>query len=182
MHIDFEISEQDFLDAQRLATKNSSLRIVRWTRLVLPLFGLSLLIFLIHGTATQGFSVRLIPGLAVCLFFISVPLLNRRTQKKLYAKSTAMHGRLSLDADDDGMQFGGQTFSSKMSWSHFGKFFEDEKVFVLYQQNQRVFSSVPKRTLSPEQITTLRQYLQRNVSSGGSKPATNGGVQPPQRV
>jgi len=109
MHIDYEISEQDFLDAQRLAIKNSSLRIVRWTLLVLPLFGLSLLIFLIHGTATQGFSVRLIPGLAVCLFFISVPLLNRRTQKNLYAKSTAMHGRLSLDADDDGMQFGGQT-------------------------------------------------------------------------
>jgi len=93
-----------------------------------------------------------------------------------------MHGRLSLDADDDGMRFEGQTFSSKVSWSHFGKFLEDDEVFVLYQQNQRIFNTVPKRSLSPEQITTLRQYLERNIRSGGSKPATNGGVQSPERI
>jgi hypothetical protein len=96
MHIDYEISEQDFLDAQRLAIRKSAVRLVRWNRLVLPLFGVALLIFLIHATATQGFSVRSIPGLAVCLFFISVPLLNKRTQRNLYAKSTSMHGRLFL--------------------------------------------------------------------------------------
>lgn len=169
MHIDYEISEQDFLDAQRLAIRNSSVRLIRWNPLVLPLFGVLLLIFLIHGTAAQGFSVRLIPGLAVCLFFISVPLLNRRTQRKLYAKSPSVHGRISLDANDDGMQFRGHTFCSKVSWSHFGKFFEDDKVFVLYQQNQQIFNTVPKRSLSPEQVTTLRQYLERNISSPGFK-------------
>jgi hypothetical protein len=55
MQIEYEISEQDFIDAQRLAIKNSPVRLVRWTRWVLPLFGVALLIFLINVVVMQGF-------------------------------------------------------------------------------------------------------------------------------
>jgi len=133
VQIEYEISEQDFMDAQRLAIRNSPMRLVRWTRWVLPLFGVGLLVFLINAVAKQGFSVRAVPGLAFCLFFISLPLLNRNTQKKLYAKTTSMHGKLSLEASEEGLQFRGPSFSSQVGWSNFCKFFEDEKSFVLYQ-------------------------------------------------
>jgi hypothetical protein len=52
-------------------------------------------------------SVRMLPGLTFSLFFLFIPLLNRRKQKTLYAKSNALHGRLTLDVDDSGIQFGG---------------------------------------------------------------------------
>jgi hypothetical protein len=162
MQIEYAISEQDFMDAQRLAIRNSPMRLVRWTRWVLPLFGVGLLIFLINAVVKQGFSMRAVPGLAFCLLFISLPLLNRNNQKKLYAKTTSMHGKLSLEASDEGLQFRGPSFSSQVGWSNFCKFFEDEKSFVLYQ-NSQVFNIVPKRGLSPDQVTSLRGYLDQKI-------------------
>jgi len=166
VHVDYEISEQDFMDAQRLAVRKSSVRLIRWTRLVLPLFGLFLLVFLVISAVTQGFSDRFIPGFAISLMFLSIPLLSWRTQKKMYANSPSMHGTLSLDVNDEGIQFGGKTFSSKVSWSHFARFLEDNKAFVLYQQNQRIFNIVPKRNLSLEQVAAFRQYLESKLTAG----------------
>ena len=68
MHVDYEISEKDYLDGQRLAIKNSSVRMIRWTRFVLPSFGAILAVFLVQVLMTQGFSVRVIPGMAFILF------------------------------------------------------------------------------------------------------------------
>jgi hypothetical protein len=39
MHIDYEVSEKDFLQAQDLAMKKSPLWIMRWARLLFPLAG-----------------------------------------------------------------------------------------------------------------------------------------------
>ena len=162
MQIEYEISEQDFINGQRLAIKNSPKLLVRWSRLMLPLFGVALLLFLLNAVKQQGFSWRVIPGLAFCLMFIALPLLNRSTQRRLYAKATVMHGRLLLGVDEGGLSFHGPTFSSQVGWSNFRKFFEDEDSFVLYQ-NQQVINIVPKRKLAPEQITALRGYFERNI-------------------
>ena len=159
MQIEYEISEQDFIDAQRLAIKNSSARVVRW---LFPLFGLAMLAFLVNAGIEQGVSWRFLPGLLFSLFFISIPLLRKRELKRVYAKNTAMHGRLSLAADEDGLRFQGPTFSSQIGWQNFSRFFEDEKSFVIYH-NSRVFNPVPKRSLAPEQIKTLREYLERKI-------------------
>jgi len=166
MQIEYKISEQDFIDAQRLAIRNSPQRLVRWTRWVLPLFGVGLLIFLITAVARQGFSVRMVPGAAFIVFFISLPLLNRNAQKKLYAKTKSMHGKLSLEASEQGLQFRGPTVSSQVGWSNFYRFFEDEKSFVIYQ-NPQVFNIVPKRELSPDQINSFRAYLDQKISRSG---------------
>jgi hypothetical protein len=54
MHVDYEVSEKDFLEAQKLAIKKSPFRLVRWIRWVLPLIGLMTLAFLAYAVATQG--------------------------------------------------------------------------------------------------------------------------------
>ena len=136
---------------------------VRWTRFVLPCFGALLLAFLIHGLLTQGFSVRVLPGMAFTLFLLSIPFLTKRKQRTLYAKSNALHGRLTLDVDDSGIQFGGPITSAKVAWAYFGKFFEDERVFILYQKNQMTFHMVPKRVLSADQVASFRQHLEQNL-------------------
>jgi hypothetical protein len=163
MHVDYEISEKDYLDGQRLAIKNSSVRMIRWTRFVLPSLGVLVAVLLIYGILTQGFSVSMLPGMAFSLFLLLTPFLTRRKQKTLYARSNALHGRLTLDVDDSGMQFGGPITSGKVAWAYFGKFFEDERTFVLYQKNQAIFHMVPKRALSTDQVADLRQYLQQNI-------------------
>jgi hypothetical protein len=55
MHIEYEISERDYVAAQRLALKKIRPSLARM--LVFgPWFGFFLLIFLVHAIATQGFS------------------------------------------------------------------------------------------------------------------------------
>jgi hypothetical protein len=163
MHVDYEISEKDYLDGQRLAIKNSSVRLIRWTRFVLPSLGAILAVFLVHVLVTQGFSVRVVPGMAFSLFFLLIPFLSIRKQKTLYAKSNALHGRLTPDVDDSAIQFGGPITSARVAWAYFGKFFEDESAFVLHQKNGMIFNMVPKRALSADQVRDLRQYLEQNV-------------------
>jgi hypothetical protein len=163
MHVDYEISEKDYLDGQRLAIKNSSVRMVRWTPFVLPCFGALLVVFLVYFILTQGFSVNMLPGMGFALFFLSVPLWSKRLQKNHYAKSNAMHGRLTLDVDDSGIHFAGPITSSQIVWAYFGRFFEDERVFVLCQKNEAIFHMVPKRALSADQVAGFRLHLQQNV-------------------
>src|SRR6266699_1010816 len=117
---------------------------IRWTPIVLPCFGALLAGFLVYSTLTQGFSLRMPPGLAFSLFFLFIPLLSKRTQKDLYAKSIT---------------------SAQVAWTYFGKFFEDERAFVLYQKNQTIFHPIPKRALSADQVVRFRQYLEPNVKS-----------------
>jgi hypothetical protein len=88
---------------------------VRWTRFVVPSFGALLAVFLVHGIVTQGFSVSVLPGMAISLFFLLIPFLSIRKQKTLHAKSIALHGRLTLDVDDSGIQFGGPITSAKVA-------------------------------------------------------------------
>jgi len=165
MHIDYEISEKDFLNGQRLAIKKSAIRGVRWTLFVLPTFGMLLLINLVYFAVRQGFSIRLVPGFAICLGFLSIPLLSRREQTKVYAKSNALHGKLSLDVDDRGLRFLGPTSSSDVTWEHFGRFLEDDKVFILYQKSDRIFNILPKRDLSPEQMAEFRQLSEQHLNN-----------------
>src|SRR5258708_8519942 len=121
-----------------------------------------MLAFLVNAGIEQGVSWRFLPGLLFSLFFISIPLLRKRELKRVYAKNTAMHGRLSLAADEDGLRFQGPTFSSQIGSQNFSKIFEDEKTLVIYH-NSRVFKPNPKRSHAPEQIKTLRDYLERKI-------------------
>ena len=71
--------------------------------------------------------------------------------------------------DDSGIQFGGPITSAKVAWAYFGKFFEDERAFVLNQKNQVIFHIVPKRALSADQVAGFRQYLAWIIHDFASK-------------
>jgi ABC-type transport system involved in cytochrome bd biosynthesis fused ATPase/permease subunit len=163
MQIEYEISEQDFLNAQKLAIRKSPSRAVRLIATVMPWFGAVLLIFVVTAGLSEGLSWAFLPGLLMPIFMLSIPVLNRRTQKKMYARATAMHGRLVLEADDTGVAFTGASFSSRTAWKNFANFVEDDKSFLLYQ-NSQIFNIVPKRSLSQGQIQELREIFARNTA------------------
>ena len=165
MHIDYEINKQDYVAAQRLALKKMRASAARFLAFA-PWLGLFLLVFIGQAVWKRGFSTNFIPGLVVPLFFLVLPFTTRRSVRKSYAKSANMHGPLTLDVDEDGLSFRGRTFTSEVSWDHFARFYEDEKSFVISQRGQTVFNILPKRCLSPEQTSTLRDLLSGNISVG----------------
>lgn len=163
MRIDYEISEGDFMKAQRLGIKQSRSVFNRWAFSVVPVFGLVLLICIAFSVVQHGFSANLLPGLIVPLGTLSFPFLITLKIRRLYVSSRNLHGPLSLDATDEGMHFQGPTFSSQVSWSYYSRFCEDENSFLIFQ-NQRLFNLIPKRHLSSEQIVELRGLFTSHIS------------------
>lgn len=160
MHIDYEISEQDYLRAQRLAFKKSGQ--VPWTTKAIPWFGFFLLGLIGYYAVTQGVSWNFLPGAAFALFMVSAPVLTKGTIRKVYLKSPNLHGALSLDLDDDGVHFRGATFDSRVKWEYFLSFFEDQDSFVMFT-SARVFNIIPKRNLTPEQLVGVRDQLSSHI-------------------
>jgi hypothetical protein len=60
-----------------------------------------------------------------------------------------MHGNLSLEATEEGLNFKGTTFDPKVNWSNFSSVFEDSLSIVLLQSNNVIFNIIPKSHLTP---------------------------------
>ena len=162
MHIEYAISEQDYASAQKLAMKQMKPLQQRLTLQWLPAFGLFLLGFVLYTGFKQGFSANLVPGVFIPFLFLSLRFTAKKAIRNSYAKATNMHGSLVLDIDDDGIRFQGPTYDSQVSWAHFGRFFEDNESFLIVH-NSSIFNIVPKRFLSAEQITELRDIFSRHI-------------------
>jgi hypothetical protein len=162
MHIDYEVSEQDFMQAHNLALKNYPSPLVRWIPHLMPLGGLAGIAFLAYAWYSQGFKMTLIWGSLFCWWFISIPFMMRRGKRKAYANSKSFHGPISMDTDERGIRFKANGTESQTAWANFASFFEDDKSFVISQGNT-IFQPIPKRLISAEQINELRECLKQNI-------------------
>jgi hypothetical protein len=166
MQIEYEISEQDFLDAHKLAIRKSLSRSTRLIFRVLPFWGLFMFLGVMWPVLRHGFSWKwnmLLP-FSMALLFLSLPLLMRQVQKKVYRQTANLHGKRTVTVDESGLSFSGPAYSSRLEWTFFPRFVEGEKTFLLYQSNQ-IFNVIPKQQLSQEQIVQLREAFTRNIRS-----------------
>src|ERR1700741_96261 len=97
MHIEYNITEQEFLRAQQLVHRSTSPRAVQWFELASPCLGLALLALLIERLVTGGLTVLLVLGLAMSIYLLFLPLLSKNRQKQLYRNSEFLNGKLVLD-------------------------------------------------------------------------------------
>jgi hypothetical protein len=190
MHIDYELSERDFVYGQSQAMRSGdALLKMGFKVLILPFIGL---VFI--GVSFFGGTTRIGPVLVdfkslflgvVCVVFpLSLYLVlewmlfgrYRKSAKVIYRSTPPLQGRLSLNVNENGIEFTDENSFRKANWPQFTKFFENRRVFVIYQRNQRpaappiAFDIVPKHALSPEQITELRRYLQSNIGLAKRDP------------
>ena len=165
--INYEISEQDYVDAQKLAIRNHPRTLTRVTYRILLYWGLLVGLSVLWVMFGKGFywDWAMILPLAFAVFAMSQPLLFKRSARTAYRKNRSFHGPRSAAIDEQGMSFEGADFSSQLKWPFFLKFAEDEKSFVMYQSNQ-MFFFIPKRQLSPQEISTIREALIQHIPKG----------------
>lgn len=162
--INYEISEQDYLDAQKLAIRNHPKRFTRVVYRILPYWGLLAGLGALWPLFWWGFHwdwLMILP-LAFAGFALSRPLLFNRAAKATYRKTRSLHGPRSTAVDDQGMSFQGPDFSSQLKWPFFLKFAEDDKSFVMFQTD-RMFFFIPKRQLSQQDISNIRKALAQHI-------------------
>lgn len=133
MQIEYEVSEQDFLDAQKLAIRNLPNRTSRLIFRFLPFWGLFLFLMVMAPALQHGFSWNwsLLVPFALALLCLSTPLLMKRARKRLYRQTANLHGTRTTTLDETGLSFSGPAFSSRLEWAFFPRFVEDEKTFLL---------------------------------------------------
>jgi hypothetical protein len=166
MHIEYTISAEDYIAAQKQGMRYLKPTQERLLFQWLPTLGLVLLVFLLYTGFAHGFSSSLAPGFIFPVFFLSLLITRNSNLRKTYAKATNMHGNLLLDVDDDGLHFQGATFKSQVTWEHYSSFFEDQRSFLLFQKTP-IFNIIPKQQLSPEQVAALKELFLRQFSEGG---------------
>lgn len=164
MQIEYEISEQDFLDAQKLAIRKAPKLATRLLFRILPFWGMFLFLAVVWPVFREGFvwKTEMIAPLGFGILCLASPLLMKRAYQRAYRRNPSNHGRRSLVLDESGVSISGSTFSSQLKWEHFIRFVEDEKVILLYQSSQ-VVQIIPKQQLCQEQISELREAFTRNI-------------------
>ena len=166
MHIEYDITEQDFLHALRVVHRRTTGSFMRWIELASPLLGFALLIFIIYRIATQGMSGISALGLGIGLYLLFTPSLSKSRQKQVYRNSDFLHGKLVLEVDEVGLRFGGETRGLEISWGSLGRRIEDNRAFVVLRGKGRTFRVVPKRCLSSTQVSEFRECLRRRSVPG----------------
>jgi len=166
IQIEYEMSEKDFLDSQKLALRHSSKRTTRWIFRIAPLWGLFLVLAVLWKALQPGFTwtSNATEALFVGLLFFAGPLLYKQITKTIFRKNAIFRGPRSLTVDEAGLNFTNPTSSVQVKWDSFQNFVEDDTAFALYQSGL-IFHTVPKRQLSQEQIAELRETFTSHVIS-----------------
>jgi hypothetical protein len=74
MHVEYDMTEQDFLHALQLVHRRTTPSVVRWFELAPPFLGFAFLIFTIYRLATEDMSGLFVLGLGVGLYLLFVHL------------------------------------------------------------------------------------------------------------
>jgi hypothetical protein len=164
MHIEYQISEDDFLSAARLAMRTRS----KWntfTMYAIRGFGVLLITFSVVPMV-RDHSVT--PGVASLIwgsFLVCMPLLRNYQFRTQYRKNSLLHDRRSLEVDDTQLHFKTSTSEGSSTWSSCTRFAENDDTFIIFQQGNQIFVPLPKGELSETQVTDLRSLFAAHLAS-----------------
>jgi hypothetical protein len=164
MRIEFQISEDDYVSSGKLflkaRRKGSSYR-----RIVAPALwivtGLSTAIVVWSSQSwTQGLPIILV-FIFVFAFRLCVPWQLRRYYRKL----PILHTSRTLIIDDASLQTTTSVSDSKTTWEPYIWYAENDKMFILAQQGNRIYYPISKHELTPVQITELHALFEAHLPS-----------------
>ncbi|MCU1253698.1 MAG: hypothetical protein JWQ49_6727 [Edaphobacter sp.] len=162
MRIEYQISEDDFVNAARLAMRKRSAfagyRIYLW-----PVLGAVLILF---GTIA-AIGKREVSGLWPVVLWgsilLALPMLWGFQFRRVYRKSPMLQDRRTLEIDNTSRHFTSPSSDGRTGWHTYIKFAESNETFILFQQGNQIFIPVPKRELSPLQIDELRSLFETHL-------------------
>ena len=161
LHIEYQISEDDFVAAGRLVLRHRS----KWRAyLQIP--------FMVLGATMVVFSAfafgwgQTFSGGACLLygtFLLCLPLLRTRALRRTYRKRPSTGKPLCLEISDSEVHLMSPDMDSRTSWALYDGYLENDSSFVLLQQGRLHFIPIPKGQLAPEQLMALRAVAAAHV-------------------
>jgi hypothetical protein len=161
MHIEYQITEDDFVSAGQLAVQTKS-KSAATQRYFLVGFGVLLSMYGVFTAIAKHTLSALWPGLIWGSILLGIGALYGFYGyhfRRMYRKVPLLRARRNLDIDDHNIQFKTATSESRTPWDVYIKFAENKDTFILFQQGNQIFIPIPKRELSTSQIDELRTLL-----------------------
>jgi hypothetical protein len=165
MEITYELTQKDFYDSMiahrnRSALQKWAFRITVFFGLVLGGIGLLLAALTPHTEALTN----LVPLAAVAfgwaVLMCGLPWWSARRQ---YRKQPSSQGSRTLAMDATGVHWRWNGGASDVEWKNYIRYVESKRQFLLYL-SPAAFNMVPKRALTPEQVSEFRTLLAQNIS------------------
>lgn len=165
MRIAYQISEEDFLEAQKLYSATSLTRTQRLFRRVMTIAGL---VLFIAGAVSlllpsSEFRNDLVPGtgagaILILLFWVAPQL----GMKKKFAKDKRLQCEIVAEFSESGMDISSRNSSAKISWADCVRYSESANLFLVFQSPQ-IFNVFPKRAFATGETDEFRQLLNRRL-------------------
>lgn len=126
MHIEFEVSEDDFVAASQLATHRRSVatRIRLW---VLRIVGVGFFVFALLLLTQPGSKIFPVFLLCYSMYPCFWPLFTKRRAAKRFQKMPQMHGTHVWDVGPDGVRVATSDSVEINSWHVYDRLVEDKK-------------------------------------------------------
>jgi YcxB-like protein len=165
MKIVYRISEQDFMDAQRLYLANLRPRYRRFVRSLMPWIGALVLII-------QIAYIILVPernlALSVIGFLIGFYLIYcghfaiRRSVRRFYRNNLHYKHEFTADISESGVHIVTAVDDSQSKWEGFVRFLESDRIFMLFY-SELTFIIFPKHAFAPGEAEQFRELLRSNI-------------------
>jgi hypothetical protein len=166
MEITYELMQKDFYDSL-IAHRNRSTfrkwtsRLAQFFMFVLVAIGLLLLIVRPHDPTTRANLTPMFIVVPIWAFVLwAGPRLSARRQ---YQKQPSAQGSRTLRMDAAGVHWRWSGGASDVEWKTYMRYVESKRQFLLYL-SPAAFTMVPKRALTPEQLSEFRTLLAQNIS------------------
>jgi hypothetical protein len=165
MHIEYEISQQDYVSAALLAIRKGRI----FTKLRYYYFcvfaTLWLMTSLTAARAGGHWNITAIAaGLAIIPFMAMILWIARIKFGREFKKNASVHGVHQLDATESGIRIANSESETRSTWKVYSKFAENSGVFILFDQGKKTFIPIPKAALTGEQITELRSLFKAGLA------------------
>ncbi|HEY9346620.1 MAG TPA: YcxB family protein [Inquilinus sp.] len=157
----FQFNEDDLVAAARLHVWTALTTWKTLLFLVIVVIGAGLIVSTLlseSGTPDVSGTVATaavgVPAVLAILHYMSLP----QNARRMHRQQKSLQESLAVEWSDDGMNWDGQTGHSRTPWSHYVKWCEDRRLFLLYHSD-RLHQILPKRVLSSADIDSIRSNL-----------------------
>lgn len=162
MRITYRISEEDFLDGQKLFLSGEK-PLRRWSRRVMPWEGGFSLVF---GVAAFFITRDRVAPTFLCVvgvYLLYCTFAIRRHIRRLYSRDQRYKHDITAEISQDGIHVETAFVDSHVKWASIVRWLESEKVFILFHSSTN-FSIIPKRAFQVGDMDAFRELVGRMVS------------------
>jgi YcxB-like protein len=165
MELTCTVTQQDFYDA--LTANRSRTALARWAFRLANCFiylsaALCLVLMIFHSTRLAPGAVAPLLGFAFCWAMFTW-VLPRRFARKQFREQPAAHVPNKMTLDASGVHWRWDGGSSDLEWKNYIRVLESKRQFLFYT-SPYYFHIVPKRPMTPQQVSDFRAMVERYLA------------------